>query len=316
MLISVVVPAYLAARCLPKAIESVMQQTVLPNEVIIVENMSPDDTLKVALGLAKRYGKLLRVYRESKPGAAAARQLGLLQARGHWIAFLDSDDLWLPRKIEAQLAYIHDHPDVSMVHTQGYRINPDGRRVLSPEYVPSSDRWCEYFLARKCSVSTSTVIVRRSTTLSVGGFDPRFRLGEDFELWLRISASSKVACLAEPLAIWPRGHFESTLRRRGMVVGYRFDLAAWQKNKHLFSKYPQLAKAWQHGYAVLYQLLAHELAVRGRWTEAGINYQISCLLKPSLFFSPTIRSILELLVGSRAWNVARKLFGPIGEDEK
>src|SRR5438034_9298591 len=121
--VSVIIPTYNYARYLAAAIESALAQTYAPLEIIVVDDGSTDDTLRI-LGA---YGNRLRVLRQANQGAGAARNAGIAAARGEYVAFLDSDDLWHPRKLELQLARFASDPDLGLVHCGVEVLDEQGR---------------------------------------------------------------------------------------------------------------------------------------------------------------------------------------------
>src|SRR3954470_1810603 len=110
--VSVIIPTYNYARYLPQAIDSALGQTHAPLEVIVVDDGSTDDTPRVLEAYASR----IRVIRQANQGAGAARNAGIAAARGEYVAFLDSDDLWRRDKLELQLARFREEPDLGLVH--------------------------------------------------------------------------------------------------------------------------------------------------------------------------------------------------------
>lgn len=294
--VSVVIPAYLAQRHLRRAVESVLAQTALPREIIVVENMSPDGTLALALELAREHAGLLRVLRQPQRGAAAARQRGIQAACGRWVAFLDADDWWLPNKLQAQLRCAAANPHAAMVHVRGCRQMADGTWQAAAEPFPSGQNWCEQYLARRFSINPSMVMVRRDVLMEVGGFDTRITLTEDTDLWIRIAARWPVVPVDEACVVHPRGHAESTIRRAGELRMYQNDAQVWRRSRRLFLGRPRLLAAWRRGYGQLLQLIALELNRANRPLEAAMRYFSSVVLSPGDLASWQARLLwLELL---------------------
>ena len=131
--VSVVVPAYNYARYLPKAIDSALGQTHPPLEVIVVDDGSTDDTPRVLAAYADR----IRVIRQANQGAGAARNAGIAAARGEYVAFLDSDDLWHPRKLELQLARFASDPETTAFISEVSAPSADAKH--SSIFVASDD---------------------------------------------------------------------------------------------------------------------------------------------------------------------------------
>jgi glycosyltransferase involved in cell wall biosynthesis len=171
--ISVVIPAYNSEAFVAKTIATVQQQTVPVFEIIVVDDGSKDRTSEVAAAC----GNDVRVLRQANGGPAAARNHGIREAKGDWIALLDADDLWLPNKIERQLACLTD--GVSLVHT--YCVF-DETGPLTPDNVSFDQLW------ERNTLGTSTVLLKKSAWADVGGFDEdrSIMAVEDYNLWLRL----------------------------------------------------------------------------------------------------------------------------------
>jgi glycosyltransferase involved in cell wall biosynthesis len=174
--ISVVIPAYNAMSCIRTAIDSVLHQTVPPDEVIVVDDGSRDATVDVV----SSYSARVRLLTQANSGPGAARNKGVRAARAEWIAFLDADDSWLTTKIEKQLPYTRDGR-VGIVHC----------RDASHWSLQQNRRIDFDTLWKKNAIVLSTALVRRRAFDDVGGFSERRQLDgvEDYNLWLRIVAA-------------------------------------------------------------------------------------------------------------------------------
>src|SRR5262245_40114640 len=129
-LVSVVIPTYNSGRFIADAIDSVLANGRSETELLVVDDWSTDDTAEIVA----RYGSAVTLIRQANAGAAVARNAGMRLARGRYIAFLDADDVWLPGKIEAQVAHLDRHRDVSLCCTRWDLLHPDssGRYATSP----------------------------------------------------------------------------------------------------------------------------------------------------------------------------------------
>jgi glycosyltransferase involved in cell wall biosynthesis len=186
MNISVVIPAYNAARFLPRCLKSAFAQTLKPVEIIVVDDGSTDDTAAVAAGL----GAI--VLRRPNGGPGAARNAGIHFASGEWIALLDADDLWAVEKLERQAACIR--PETVLVYT-GIRIF-DGIREEQHAIEAASARK----MLRYCNpIATSSVLMRRRAALADGGFCEEIHSCEDWELWVRLERAGDFEAVADPL---------------------------------------------------------------------------------------------------------------------
>jgi glycosyltransferase involved in cell wall biosynthesis len=156
--VSVVVPTYNRAELIQEAIESVLRQTTPVHELIVVDDGSTDSTCE----LVRAYGDRAVLLRHDHRGAAAARNRGLARATGDWIAFLDSDDVWTPTKLEKQLQYLDRHPQCGFVHAGYYEFGEHERVVPAPSPFVSGDHRVEHLLFAAGWICTSTALVRRS----------------------------------------------------------------------------------------------------------------------------------------------------------
>ena len=203
--ISVVIPAYRASGTIRDAIDSILGQTRTPDEIVVVDDGSPDD-LRSAL---EPYLGVVTLVRKENGGAASARNLGIERSNGDLIAFMDSDDHWEASKLERQLAAFEAHPEVGLVATQ-YYIQPR----TEPRYIPPIDKDARYgrpligsgaeVLELMKAIWTTTVVVRREA-LGALRFEPGLEPAEDRDLWIRIILSCPIYLDPEPMATWMLG---------------------------------------------------------------------------------------------------------------
>ena len=185
--ISVIIPAYCAEKFIHRAVDSVLSQTILPNEIIIVDDGSTDNTLEIieSYSSQSRNVEVIVLSQENK-GPGAARNLGLQRASSKYIAFLDSDDEWLPSKLEKSIPFLDEHKydlvghNVIMVEGKNERENN-----IAARYQQAAD---SLFFGLYCKgfIGTSTVVVSLSAIKQVGLFDENLAAGQDFDLWLKI----------------------------------------------------------------------------------------------------------------------------------
>lgn len=198
-LVSVVIPAWNSADTLPRAIDSVLAQTWEAREIIVVDDGGTDDSLAV---LAV-YGDRLRVISQANGGPGAARNRGLSEARGRYVAFLDADDHWLPEKLERQVALLEAHPELGFCSTATAVVDTRGGQVRDWPCWKAAEPLLETLFMRSATVSGSTsgVLARRELLLEAGGFDERLRGFEDPDLWIRLAARAGYACIPEVLTV-------------------------------------------------------------------------------------------------------------------
>ena len=209
--VSVVIPTYNRGWTIKRAVDSVLAQTFRNFELIVVDDGSGDDTADILAG----YGTAIRVIRQPNAGVSAARNTGIRAAGGDFIAFLDSDDYWLPEKLQIQSAYFNTHPEAVICQTEEIWIR-NGKRV-NPKKVHKkpSGRIFRASLAL-CLVSPSAVMLRRELFDEIGGFDETLPACEDYDLWLRISARYPVYLIDTPLIVNPGGHADQLSRMVGL----------------------------------------------------------------------------------------------------
>jgi glycosyltransferase involved in cell wall biosynthesis len=206
-LVSVIIPSHDRRRMVVEAVDSVLAQSFRDFEIIIVDDGSEDGT---AGKIAVRYGAAVRLFTEPRRGVAAARNFGVRRARGGYLAFLDSDDLWRPRKLEIQTAIMREH-GWQICQTEeiwirnGLRVNPKEKHRK-----PSGD----IFRASLdlCLVSPSAVMMTPDLFDQVGGFDESLPVCEDYDLWLRIARDHPVYLIPEPLVVKRGGHADQLSR--------------------------------------------------------------------------------------------------------
>ena len=187
--VTVIMPAYNAAETIGDSIESVLRQTYENWELIVVDDCSTDNTFEIAKLYSNTNIKLLSL--DENKGASAARNLGVREASGEYIAFLDSDDLWLPKKLEIQIKYHLANPSYMISHTAfvEFHDNKRGRKLWRQRLVSTKRKRGNLLplLYYNNIVATLTVMIRKTLFIDVGGFDVRIHGSEDLDLWLRIS---------------------------------------------------------------------------------------------------------------------------------
>jgi len=210
-LVSVILPVYNRAWCIRQAVDSVLAQTYRNRELVVVDDGSTDGTGR----LLQKYGGQIFVIRQPNRGVSAARNRGVRAASGDLIAFLDSDDLWLPEKLARQTAFFQGHPEARICQTEeiwirnGIRVNPRIRHQK-----PSGDIF-ERSL-ELCLVSPSAVMLERGLFQETGGFDESLPAAEDYDLWLRIGARLPVFLIEEPLVVKRGGHSDQLSKTPGI----------------------------------------------------------------------------------------------------
>lgn len=209
--VSVVIPTFNRALWLRECLDSVVHQTLPPREIIVVDDGSDDETERVC---RRVLSEVIYLYQERR-GVSAARNRGINAARSDWIAFLDSDDLWLPKKLMLQIDYLGRNPEVKVLQTEEIWLK-NGRRVNPRRIHKKPSGWVFEKMIPLCLVSPSAVMIHRSVFDHVGLFDETLPACEDYDLWLRIALYYPIITLAEPLTIKRGGHEDQLSRQWGL----------------------------------------------------------------------------------------------------
>ena len=193
--VSVIIPTYNSARYVTAAVESVLAQTYKDFEILVIDDGSTDETELVM----DKYQAPVRYLRQTNGGVSVARNHGIAESRGHYVAFLDADDVWLPHKLERQLTSLQEHPECRACYTALITVNDDlvttGKIVSQREASALED-----LLLRGNVVGTpSSVMCERALLVEQKGFDPSLSQCADWDLWLRLATTTEFLYLDEPL---------------------------------------------------------------------------------------------------------------------
>jgi len=219
--VSVVISTYNRAAMVVEAVESVLAQAGVDFQLIVVDDGSTDDTQT----RLDRFSSAVRYYRQPRSGVSASRNRGVALSRAPLVAFLDSDDLWLPGKLKVQKTFMDENLEVMICQTEeiwvrnGRRLNPKIRHRK-----PSGDIFRRSL--ELCLVSPSAVMIRRELFDRVGYFDETLPMAEDYDLWLRVAAEYPVCLLPEPLVVKRGGHSDQLSATPGID---RYRISALEK---------------------------------------------------------------------------------------
>ena len=252
MKISVIIPTFNRAKLLERAIKSVLLQTYAPSEVIVIDDGSNDDTKEVV----SKFDTVTYLYQDNS-GVSAARNKAVHYAKGDWVSFLDSDDEWLPHKLQKQVELLNQLPNLNIVHGEeiwirnGVRVNQMKKHKKSGGdiFIPS---------LKLCLISPSAVMIKRDFLISEGLFKEDFTVCEDYDLWLRLTSRFPVGFVEEPIIKKYGGH-EDQLSRKYFAMDYwrvksiddvlmRFDLSIEKREpaiKVLLKKTKILLKGYE-----------------------------------------------------------------------
>jgi len=208
--VSVVIPTYNRYTLLKRAINSLLTQTHPVDEIIVIDDGSTDNTKQIT----KDFPNIIYIY-QSNRGVSAARNVGIQRAKNEWIAFLDSDDEWHQEKLQKQVAFHQNNPDILMSYTAEKWVR-DGKVVKIPKKYRKIglDAFVENL--SYCNIAPSSVLLHKKLLDRVGLFDENLEVCEDYDLWLRISSENKVGLLSEQLITKYAGHDEQLGFRKNM----------------------------------------------------------------------------------------------------
>lgn len=235
--VSVILPAWNREALVGRAIESVLAQTMGDLELIVVDDASTDGTAAAVEAHAARDPRVRLVRSPGNLGGGGARNLGVAHARSGLIAFQDSDDRWLPEKLERQLAALAAEPGAALCYC-GSLYWGEARTYYIPE--PGFGRFSgdmSVELLRGNSTSTQTVLMHRALFDAAGGFDPAFRRYQDWDLMIRLAQATRFAFVAEPLVLIYQtpGNLSSSLRNDAV-----WRARILEKYHDLFARHPAL----------------------------------------------------------------------------
>lgn len=205
-LISIIMPTFNRLAWLRAAIQSVRDQTLEDWELIVADDGSDEPTRGYLHALRADSGHRVRVlFLTHRGNPPVARNTALSEARGEYVAFLDSDDVWLPRKLEMQIASLGEHPAREWSYTRSVLVDGSGQPLESGRglrYPASKDGWiAESLLRGEAAVTQSSVVARREAVARVGGYPEDLPICGDYELYLRLALRSEIDFVDEPLVL-------------------------------------------------------------------------------------------------------------------
>ena len=216
MKISVIIPTYNRKKTLARAIQSVINQSLSPIEILIIDDGSNDGTEE---WVKENFQNIKYIYQNNR-GVSSARNIGIENANGDWVAFLDSDDEWLPNKLHEQVKTIESNPKIKFFHTNEIWIR-NGVRV---NQMKKHKKYGGYIFEKCldiCRVSPSSVLIQKEVFDNIGVFDESLRVCEDYDLWLRITSKYPVVFLDLPLIYKYGGHADQLSKVNDGIESYR-----------------------------------------------------------------------------------------------
>jgi glycosyltransferase involved in cell wall biosynthesis len=271
--VSVIIPTYNRAHLLSRAIKSVLNQTFQDFEIIIVDDASTDDTDKLVASFHDN--RIRYIQHEKNRGGGAARNSAITQAQGDYIAFLDSDDEWLPEKLEKQMKFFENAPaTLGLVAAGALDIREN---IPYQKYIPMlRGNLAQRILIDNCVGLNGIVLVRKECFSKVGLFDENLRGSEDWDLWIRIAQHYEVDFTPDILLrYYPQP--DSMIRDHDAGIGAHKII--FKKYQHLFKALPRPYRAARYYHEGFFFWWKRELR------ECCINFIKAVFLKPWLFFS-------------------------------
>lgn len=262
---SVVITCYNYGQYIRAAIESVLDQTWQDFEIIVIDDGSTDDTPQV---MAEYNGhEKIRYLRQENQGQPKAKNRGIAESRGEFVAFLDADDVWLPEKLALQLQLFNE-PAVGVGYTRRYWIDPDGQVIQGNERTLRRGTILNYIFIDNF-ICFSSSMVRRELLDTIGGFDETLPMGIDYDLWIRLAAKCKFDFVDQPLIKYRTGH--ANLSRN---VTRRYQCAQLIMNKALNDPEIRGKLSWyvaRLAWADTWSNMAGHLIRQGQYKD-GLRY--------------------------------------------
>ena len=214
--ISVVIPTYNRRQTIGRSIDSILNQTLFPSEIIVVDDGSTDGTSDY---IQSNFPSI-RLLQQPNKGVSSARNMGIRSSNSDWVALLDSDDEWFPKKLEKQVMTLSQNLDIKFCHTEEIWIR-NGVRV---NQMKKHQKYGGHIFNKcldMCRISPSSVLFHRSILDDVGYFDKDQKVCEDYDLWLRITAKYPVLYIDESLIKKYGGHEDQLSKVKDGIESHR-----------------------------------------------------------------------------------------------
>ena len=196
--VSVIIPTYNSARYLVEAVDSVLAQSYKDFEILVIDDGSTDETTAVM----SKYGPTVRYIRQKNGGVSAARNKGIEESTGRYVAFLDADDTWLPNKLERQISELKAHSDHRFCYSDFIPVTSDLKPLVVERIDPQGKALDDLLLRGNVVGSICTVLCERSLFDLVGGFDPSLSQCADWDMWVRLAGITDFLYLKDRLVTY------------------------------------------------------------------------------------------------------------------
>ena len=230
MTISVIIPTYNRANFIIKTVESVLNQTIQPSEIIIVDDGSRDNTEQI-LNNWQYFDKIIYIKQDNQ-GVSSARNVGIKLAKNQWICFLDSDDIWHTNKLEKQIDFHKKNSHILFSHTnEKWLFN--GKLIRQKKHQQKVSGFCFVKNIKNTLIGASTVMIHKTIFDEVGIFDENLQVCEDYDLWLRILKHYELGLIKDELIDKIAGHKNQLSFETPLMDTYRIEALI----KHIDTKY-------------------------------------------------------------------------------
>lgn len=289
--VSVIIPAYNAAWCIRRAVDSVLAQEFREFELIVVDDGSNDDTAAILA----TYGDAVRLVSKANGGLSSARNAGLAAAKGRYVAFLDADDWWLPTKLTRQIERMEGRPDLVFCSTSTGVQTPEGQRLPDWRCGDGQDSTLAQIFATNAYIagSGSAVMARREAFTEAGDFDETLPSLEDIDMWMRLAALGAYACIDETLTIIEK---RSSSMSGNLDVMRSAAIQVMRKNRHLLPAKLR-GRFWRTAYAGMLTDYAKWAYRKGRRGQALGDLFRALTLAPLQHGRLVLSLMLAMLAG-------------------
>ncbi|QLE56154.1 glycosyltransferase family A protein [Nostoc sp. TCL26-01] len=302
--VTVVIPSYNGMKYLPATVESVLQQTFRDIEILIINDGSTDNIIEWATQITD---PRVRLISQENQGLSGARNTGIINAAGEYIAFIDADDLWLPTKLEKQVQCLDNSPQAGLAYTWTAWTDETGKPtgVVVASHV-EGDVWEQMVVNDKIS-NGSSAMVRRVCFDKVGLFDRELTSSEDRDMWIRLAAHYHFAVVKEPLTLYRRHSQSMSKNRPKMLKNIR---RVFEKT---FESVPtELLYLRNRSYAWIFLYTAWTCMDEKNYQEAIKFRQQAILHYPQIFFTSyclrlSLAVLIMQLLGTQGYDNLRSL---------
>ncbi|PSB31103.1 glycosyltransferase family 2 protein [Chlorogloea sp. CCALA 695] len=290
--VTVIIPTYNTITYLPKTLESVLNQTFTDFEIIIIDDGSTDTTAKWLGNLVE---PRIKIVVQTNQGVAVARNKGIALASGKYIAFLDSDDLWEPTKLEKQVQCLDADPAVGLVNTWIKNIDEQGNDLVVVRVPEAEGNVWNQIIEENLILCGSVPMIRRSSFEEVGVFDCNLLSAEDWDMWIRLAAKYSFALIKEPLVSY-RQHLKSKSNNLEKHLSHRLKVI----DKTFLAAPPQMQHLKNRAVGRAYLAIAWKLLLQKDYKAVNTHRQKALTYSPELRKSDNYKR-LTLLSWAKQW---------------